>query len=97
MMDEVATIENELDQARSELHHTLEQVSQKIQVAGMGLTQPENVLRRSPLLSICLAGTAGLIAGLSRNQTKIFGAFATGLLAGYILELRSLEANAGVR
>lgn len=96
MMDEVTTVENDLEQARSELHHTLEQVGQKIQATGTRLIQPETVVRLFPLLSLCLVGAAGFIAGTGRNRTGIFSAFATGLLAGFIIERHSLETKAPV-
>jgi ElaB/YqjD/DUF883 family membrane-anchored ribosome-binding protein len=89
MADEMTQIEDDLDEARAELHQTLEQVNQKVEAIGLRLTQPENVLRLFPLFSICLAGAAGFAAGSVRNRRRMFGAFATGLLAGFIVTRRS--------
>jgi hypothetical protein len=89
MTDEVAKIESDLDQAREELHQTLEQVNQKVEAVGTELTRPENIHRLAPLVSICLAGAAGLAAGSARNRSRMFGTFATGLLAGFIIKRRS--------
>jgi hypothetical protein len=94
MTDEMAKVENDLEQARTELHHTLEQVNQKIEAAGAQLIQPESVFRLFPLLSMCLAGAAGFAAGSGRSRTRIFGAFATGLLAGLIIKRHSSQTTA---
>jgi ElaB/YqjD/DUF883 family membrane-anchored ribosome-binding protein len=89
MADEMTQIEDDLDEARAELHQTLEQVNQKVEAIGTRLIHPENVLRLHPVLSICLAGAAGFAAGSARSRRRIFGAFATGLLVGFIVKRRA--------
>jgi hypothetical protein len=93
MTDEVAKIENDLDQARTELHQTLEQVNQKVEAVGRWLIQPDSVLRRYPLLSISLAGAVGFATGSASNRSRMFGAFATGLLAGFITKRPSSQGD----
>jgi ElaB/YqjD/DUF883 family membrane-anchored ribosome-binding protein len=85
MTDEVAQIEKDLDQARAELHQTLEQMNQKVEAVGTQLIRPENVLRVNPLLSICLAGAAGVVAGTARNRRGKLGAFVAGLIVGFAI------------
>jgi hypothetical protein len=79
MTDEVTRLETDLDEARAELHHTLEEINQKVEAQ---LFRPDDLLRRHPLMSIGLAGAAGFAAGISRDRAVMLGAFGTGLLIG---------------
>jgi hypothetical protein len=88
-MTEVARVENDLAQARQDLHQTLEQVNQKAAAIGTRLIRPENLLRIKPVLTIGLAAAAGFAAGSTRNRGEKFGAFAIGLLVGIAFRSRS--------
>ena len=92
-MTEVAKIENGLAQARQDLHQTLEQVNQKVEAVGTRLIRPENLLRISPVLTICLAGAAGIAAGTVRNRSQNFEAFAMGLLVGIAFRRRTMRKD----
>jgi len=89
-MTEVAKIENDLAQARQDLHQTLGQVNQKVGQAGIQFIRPENLLRVKPALTICLGGVAGLMVGAARRETENFGAFAMGLVVGFALRGRQI-------
>ena len=92
-MTEVARIENDLAQARQDLHQTLEQVNQKVGLVGTQFIRPENLLRVKPALTICLAGIAGLMVGAARKEGESFGAFAMGLVVGLALRGRQNEGE----
>jgi len=92
-MTEVATIEDDLAQARQDLHQTLEQVNQKVAAVGTRLTRPRNLLRAKPVLTIGLAAAAGFAFGSSRNRGEKFGAFAIGLIVGIAFRDRPLSES----
>jgi len=87
-VNEVTAIEDDLAQARQELHQTLEQVNQKVAAAGTRFIRPRNLLRAKPVLTIGLAAAAGYAFGSARNRREKFGAFAIGLLVGIAFRAR---------
>ena len=89
-MNEVSKLENDLDEARAELHQTLAQINQKVDTQ---LIRPENILRRHPLASLGLAGVAGFAAGVSRDRATMLGAFGTGLLIGLAIIRASSQSD----
>jgi hypothetical protein len=82
MTDEVTRLESDLDEARAELHQTLEQINHKVETQFL---RPDDIVRRHMTLSIGLAGLAGFAAGLSRDRAAMLGAFGTGLLIGFAI------------
>jgi hypothetical protein len=92
-MTEVAAIEDDLAQARQDLHQTLGQVNQKVAAVGTRFIRPRNLLRAKPVLTIGLAAAAGFAFGSSRNRGEKFGAFAVGLLFGVAFRARPLPED----
>jgi len=67
MEDNVGQIESELEEARQDLHQTVAEVNQKVEAAATQL-QPEHLVERHPLLSVCIAGALGFTLGNRANR-----------------------------
>ena len=75
-MEEITKIENDLEQARQDLHQTMVEVNQKVEEVGTRL-QPDSIVRRNPVAAACVAGALGLLAG-SRDKIPILAALILG-------------------
>ncbi len=86
MPETIAELENQLGEARADLHRTLDQVNRKATVATRKLS-PEYLVRRNPTLSISGAMFMGFVLGSERRIGA--GAFVMGIA----LALGSLAGN----
>lgn len=85
MENNIARIEDELGEARQSLQQTLADVGQKVEAGGTQL-QPDNLVNRNPLLSLCIAGALGLAAGSRGEKPVVVAAFVLGGLLGLALK-----------
>lgn len=79
-MEDIAKIENELEQARQDLHQTMTEVNQKVEDVGTRL-QPESILKRNPVAAACAAGALGYLAGSRGERIPILAAL---ILGGFV-------------
>jgi len=77
-MSNLSDIERELDQARGNLSHTLEEVNRKAASAGSGRRISEQHIRSFPISSLCGAMALGFAAGGAPAPAMIFGVIVLG-------------------
>jgi hypothetical protein len=77
-MSDIAQVERELEQARQNLNHTLEEVNRK--AAATAEILPERPIRRYPMSSLCGALALGFAAGGSPTPAVLLAMIAIGAL-----------------
>lgn len=82
MGNNIGQIENELEEARQDLHQTVTEVNQKVEAVATHL-QPEHLVERHPLLSVCIAGALGFALG--NRESRGLGFLVLGGLLGVTL------------
>jgi hypothetical protein len=75
-MSDLVEMEREVDQARENLSHTLDELNRKANAAAQELMLPEEPIRRHPIPSLCGAMALGLAAGGWRMAAFVFGTVA---------------------
>ena len=84
-MDDITKIENDLEQARQDLHQTMAEVNLKVEEVSTRL-QPESIVKRNPVAAACVAGALGYIAGSRGERLPILAAVILGSLVGVIVK-----------
>ncbi|MGH7932628.1 MAG: hypothetical protein ACREQN_05605 [Candidatus Binataceae bacterium] len=82
MAHDIATIDNELDAARRDLHQTMAQFGHKVERTEAWLN-PQELVKRHPWTSSCVAAAAGFVAGGGVNVSAL-----EALALGALLTLR---------
>ncbi|HVA77281.1 MAG TPA: hypothetical protein VNF27_05270 [Candidatus Binataceae bacterium] len=84
-------LEEQLEQAKEQLHQTLTEVNERAEAVGDQL-QPERLLERYALPAVCAAGAAGLLLGAIDDNFLALGL----MVAGGLLGLASRPRKTGV-
>lgn len=63
---QIAKMEDELDDARQHLQDTIHQVDEKLERTGLAL-QPDHLIKNYPISASCLAGALGFLVGAKAN------------------------------
>jgi len=83
MEDHIDTIQNELIEARRNLHQTVADLHSKVDTVTERFA-PEHVVKRHLLLAACAAGVVGFLAG-NRGGKSTVAALVLGGLVGAVL------------
>jgi hypothetical protein len=84
MEDHIDTIQNELVEARRNLHQTVADLHSKVEAVSERFV-PEHVLKRHLLLAACMAGIVGLVAG-NHGGKPAAATLVLGALFGAVLQ-----------
>jgi hypothetical protein len=77
-MNDIVEIERDLERAREQLVHTLNEMNRKATATAQELLLPEEPIRRHPIPSLFGAMALGFAAGGSRIPALVFGMLAVG-------------------
>jgi hypothetical protein len=77
-MSNVSEIESDLEQARDQLHRTLDEMNRKAAATGSDIVATEQQIRRYPVASLCGAFALGFAAGGSPGPAMLLGMLAIG-------------------
>ncbi len=92
-MSDIAEIERDVEQARGNLHRTLDAIDHKA-AATSDLLVPEQQIRRYPVWSLCGALALGLTVGGARIPALLIGVITIGSLIAAGSE-RTTERSGG--
>jgi hypothetical protein len=90
-MESIEKIENELEQAKQDLHQTIAEVNLKVEEVGTRL-QPEGLVKRNPMAAACVAAALGYVAGSRGERLPILAAIIVGSLVAIMVK-NSVEAR----
>jgi hypothetical protein len=80
--EEISRIESEIDEARRDLHETMAQVHQKVEVVEAELRPDRIAIQRYPLAALGIGAALGFLIGHKSNRA-ILGPIIVGLFCGY--------------
>ena len=80
--EEITRIESEIDDARRDLHETMAQVHQKVEVVEAELRPDRIAIQRYPLAALGVGAVLGFLVG-HKSDRAILGPLVVGLICGY--------------
>jgi uncharacterized membrane protein YebE (DUF533 family) len=80
--EEITRIESEIDDARRDLHETMAQVHQKVEVVEAELRPDRVAIQAYPLAALGIGAVLGFLVGNKSNRAML-GPLLAGLICGY--------------
>jgi hypothetical protein len=96
MGNDTNRLEEQLEQAKEQLHQTLAEVNERAEAVGEQL-QPERLLERYAIPAVCAAGAAGLLLGAIDDNFLALGLMLAGGLLGMASRTRKSNASRAPR
>jgi hypothetical protein len=77
-MSDIGKLDRDLEQAREQLAHTVEEINRKAMTTAQEIYLPQDPIRRHPIPALCGAMALGFAAGGRRLPALAFGMLAVG-------------------
>ncbi len=81
-VEEISRIESEIEDARRDLHETLAQAHQKVEIVEAELRPDHVVIQAYPLSSVVIGAVVGFMVG-TKTERPMLGPAIVGLICGY--------------
>ena len=91
--EEISRNQEELDEARHDLHDTLTEVNAKVERAGRDL-RPVRLVESYPVAACCVAGALGFLLG-ANVKSRGTGPIVVAAMLGFALSIRSSREGSG--
>jgi len=80
--EEISRIESEIDDARRDLHETMAQVHQKVEIVEGELRPDLQIIDKYPLAAVGVGAVLGFLIG-NKTDRPLLGPVLVGLICGY--------------